>query len=76
MDEADVRQRARAFVARVDVSNIREDLSPYVTAANAKVKKDEHSDGESGYTEPPRILRRLFSLRGLSHEQEVEPVFT
>ena len=26
--------------------------------------------------EPPRVLRRLFSLRGLSHEQEVEPVFT
>ena len=26
-------------------------------------------------TEPPRNLRRLFSLRGLSHEQEVEPVF-
>ena len=52
MDEADVRQRARAFVARVDVSNIREDLSPYVTAASAKVKKDELSDGESGYTVP------------------------
>jgi integrase len=27
-------------------------------------------------TEPPQVLRRLFSLRGLSHEQEVEPVFT
>jgi transposase len=26
--------------------------------------------------EPPRVLRMLFSLRGLSHEQEVEPVFT
>jgi len=26
--------------------------------------------------EPPRVLRRLFSLRGLSHEQEVKPVFT
>ena len=26
--------------------------------------------------EPPRVLRRLLSLRGLSHEQEVEPVFT
>jgi Zn-dependent peptidase ImmA (M78 family) len=50
MDEADVRQKARAFVANVDVSNIREDLSPYVTAANAKVKKDELGEGESGYT--------------------------
>jgi transposase-like protein len=26
--------------------------------------------------EPPRVLRRLFSLRGLSHEQEVKQVFT
>ena len=34
MDEADVRQKARVFVAKVDVSNIREDLSPYVTAAS------------------------------------------
>ena len=50
MDEADIRQSARAFVARVDVSNIREDLYPYVTAANAKVRKDELGDGESGYT--------------------------
>lgn len=50
MDEADVRQRARAFIAKVDASNIREDLSPYVTAANAKVKKDELGEGESGYT--------------------------
>ncbi len=34
---------------------------------------DPVSDKE---VEPPRILRRLISLRGLSHEQEVEPVFT
>ncbi|MEQ9745433.1 ImmA/IrrE family metallo-endopeptidase [Pectobacterium actinidiae] len=50
MDESDVKQKARAFIAKVDVSNIREDLSPYVIAANAKVKKDELGEGESGYT--------------------------
>ena len=50
MDEADVTQKARAFVAKVDVSGIREDLTPYVVAANAKVKKEELSEGESGYT--------------------------
>lgn len=50
MDEADVRQKARNFVAKVDVSGIREDLTPYVVAANAKVKKDELGEGESGYT--------------------------
>ena len=43
MDEADVTQKARAFVAKVDVSGIREDLTPYVVAANAKVKKEELS---------------------------------
>ena len=32
--------------------------------------------GDLAGHEPPRVLRRLFSLRGLSHEQEVEPVFT
>ncbi|MER3385699.1 ImmA/IrrE family metallo-endopeptidase [Pectobacterium aroidearum] len=50
MDESDVKQKARAFIAKVDVSKIREDLSPYVIAANAKVKKDELGEGESGYT--------------------------
>ena len=30
MDEADVTQKARAFVAKVDVSGIREDISSYV----------------------------------------------
>ena len=38
MDEADVRQKARAFVAKVDASDIRQDLTPYVVEANAKVK--------------------------------------
>ena len=32
--------------------------------------------GANENSESPRVLRRLFSLRGLSHEQEVEPVFT
>jgi len=50
MDEADVQQRARVFIAGVDASNIRDDLSPYVTAVNAKVVKEELGLGESGYT--------------------------
>ena len=36
MDEADVRQKARAFVAKVDAPDIRTDLASYVIEANAK----------------------------------------
>lgn len=50
MDEANVRLRARAFVAKVDVSGLRENLRPYVDAANAQVRKEELGEGESGYT--------------------------
>lgn len=50
MDEADVQQRARAFVAGVDASNIRDDLSSYVAVVNAKVVKEVLDERESGYT--------------------------
>ena len=66
MDEADVRQKARAFVANVDVSNIREDLSPYVTAANAKVKKDELDAPHSQRCPWPPRTHRLPAFLGAS----------
>jgi Zn-dependent peptidase ImmA (M78 family) len=50
MDEADVQHRARTFVASVDTTNIQNDLSAYVRAANAKVLKEELGEGESGTT--------------------------
>lgn len=50
MDEATIQQRARAFISKIDISNIRDDLSPYLTASNAKLKKEELGEGESGYT--------------------------
>jgi|SRR5450830_259007 len=50
MDETDVQQRARSFVASVDTSNIQSDLSAYVTAAKAKLRKEELDEGESGMT--------------------------
>ena len=50
MDEADVRQRARIFISKINISSIRDDLSPYVAAANAKVRKEVLGFGESGYT--------------------------
>jgi Zn-dependent peptidase ImmA (M78 family) len=69
MDEADVRQKARAFVAKVDVSNIREDLSPYVTAANAKVKKDELGEGESGYTVTKPNGKHIITVNSLETDE-------
>lgn len=50
MDEADVQQRARAFVAGLDTSNIQNDLTPYALAASAKIVTEELGEGESGYT--------------------------
>ena len=69
MDETDVRQKARAFITKVDTSNIREDLSPYVTAANAKVKKDELGEGESGYTITKPNGKHIITVNSLETEE-------
>lgn len=50
MDETEVQQLARSFIAGLDVSNVRDDLSVYVKAANAKVVEEELGEGESGTT--------------------------
>jgi Zn-dependent peptidase ImmA (M78 family) len=50
MNEVEVHQRARAFIAPLDLRNIRHDLSVYLKAANAIVWKEEMADGESGTT--------------------------
>ncbi|MGY0553865.1 ImmA/IrrE family metallo-endopeptidase [Vreelandella sp. 2A-K22] len=69
MDEADVRQRARSFVAKVDISNIRKDLSSYVTAANAKIKKDELGEGESGYTITKPNGKHIITVNSLETDE-------
>lgn len=50
MDEAEAQQLARSFIAGLDISNVRDDLSVYVKAANAKVIEEELGEGESGTT--------------------------
>ncbi len=50
MEEVEVQQRARAFIAPLDLRNIRDDLSVYLRAANAILRKEEMGDGESGTT--------------------------
>lgn len=50
MDQAEAQQRARTFVSGVDTSNIQNDLSAYLKASNAKLKKEELGEGASGTT--------------------------
>lgn len=69
MDEAAIRQKARSFVAQVDIANIREDLSAYVVAANAKVKKDELGQGESGYTLTKPSGKHIITVNSLETEE-------
>jgi len=74
MDDEVVRQKARAFVATVDVSAIRDDLTPYVHAANAKVTHDVLADGESGYTITKPDGRHVITVN--SRETEERQRFT
>lgn len=69
MDEADVQQKARAFVASVDTSNIQNDLSAYVQKANAKLKKEELNDGESGFTVTRSNGQHIITVNSLEIEQ-------
>jgi Zn-dependent peptidase ImmA (M78 family) len=50
MDEAEVQQRARAFIAPLDLRNIRDELTVYLRAANAILRREEMEGGESGTT--------------------------
>lgn len=48
MDEQDVVRQARFFMEGLDLSNIRENLDPYLAKVTARVRKEELSPGESG----------------------------
>lgn len=69
MDEVEVQQRARFFVANIDVSNIRDDLTPYVTAVNAKVVKEKLDVGESGYTLTKPNGKHIITVNSLESEE-------
>lgn len=69
MDEAEVQQRARAFAAALDLTNIRDDLSVYVMAANAKVVEEELDEGESGYTATTPKGRHIITVNSLEPPQ-------
>ena len=69
MDEADIQQKARAFVASVDTSNIQNDLSAYVQKANAKLKKEYLGEGESGFTVTRSNGQHIITVNSLELEQ-------
>lgn len=65
MDEADVHSRARAFMAPLDISCIRDDLSVYIAAAGAKLVEEELGEGESGYTTTTPKGRHIITVNSL-----------
>jgi Zn-dependent peptidase ImmA (M78 family) len=50
IDEVAIQLRARRFIADLDTSNIHNDLTVYVKAANVILLKEQLGEGESGYT--------------------------
>lgn len=69
MDETDVQQKARTFIASVDCANIREDLFAYVNAVNAKVVKEALGKGESGYTITKPNGKHIITVNSLEPEE-------
>ena len=69
MNEMDAQQLARSFISTIDTSNIRNDLSPYLVAANASLKKEELDAGESGYTITKPNGRHIVTVNSLEIEQ-------
>jgi Zn-dependent peptidase ImmA (M78 family) len=50
MDDLEAQQKARSFMANLDISRIQSDLSIYVKAANATLRYEELDEGEAGCT--------------------------
>lgn len=69
MNELDVQQRARAFVANVDTKDIENFLSAYLEAANAKLLSEELEDGESGFTVTKPNGKHVITVNSLETEE-------
>jgi Zn-dependent peptidase ImmA (M78 family) len=50
MDDLEVQQKARLFMADLDISRIQSDLSVYVRAASALLRYEQLEPGEAGFT--------------------------
>ncbi|MGF6810709.1 Zn-dependent peptidase ImmA (M78 family) [Paraburkholderia sp. Clong3] len=69
MDESQVQQRARAFISGLEIKDVRDDLSVYVNAANAKIVKEELGEGESGYTVTKPNGKHVITVNSLEPEE-------
>lgn len=68
MNEIDVQQRARAFIAGVDTTDIRNDLSAYLKAADAILLDETLGDGESGVTITRPDGKHIITVNSLESE--------
>lgn len=69
MDEAEVQQRARSFISGLDNKDIRDDLSVYLKAASAKLRKEELGEGESGQTITRPDGKHVITVNSLESEE-------
>lgn len=69
MDETEIRQKARAFVAKADASSIQNDLSSFLVLANAKVTREALGEGESGYTITKPNGKHVVTVNSLETEE-------
>lgn len=69
MDEIDIRQRARAFLAPLDLRAIKTDLAVYVLAANAILRKEELGVGEAGMTITRPDGKHVITVNSLEGKQ-------
>jgi Zn-dependent peptidase ImmA (M78 family) len=65
MDEADIQQKARAFVAGVQSADFQNIVASYAKAANAKVVEEELGERESGYTITKPNGRHIITVNSL-----------
>jgi hypothetical protein len=69
-----VTKRFKSFLNNLELTDVQRNDGETKFKGVVKTLNQAYWNSNSD-TEPPRVLRRLFSLRGLSHEQEVKPVF-
>lgn len=74
MDQVEAQHRARTFVAGCDTSSIQNDLSAYMKAANAKLRREELGEGESGTTFTRPDGKHIITVN--SNEPEARQRFT